>query len=252
MSGRRKFFKDFSRGWNAFELTMLIIGVVVPIVLGIVFNSSPLEIVTSILFITAMLLIAKAKIAGFLLALVAYALYVVVSFQKGLFGEVITIGLFSIPITIWTIFSWLRKCKECKDKDKKSTVEIVGIRPKELTLLVLSQIAMGVGYFFLLRALGTNFLIISTAALAVNVMGDYLCARRNVLGPFAYVLYDILTITLWLMVFINGGTGAIVILVMQIVTFVNDTYGIVNWIKLVKKNKSTEKESNPIEMPIHS
>lgn len=213
---------------------MLVLGFVVPIILGIIFNSSALEIITSVFFITAMLLIAKARIEGFILALIAYTLYIIVSFQKGLFGEVITIGLFSIPITIWTIISWSRKARQ---KKQISTVQIEGVRIGELSLLILSQLVMGVGYYFLLRALGTNFLIVSTIALAVNVMGDYLCARRNILGPFAYVLYDVLTITLWMMVFLSGVTSAIVILAMQVVVFINDTYGTINWAKLAKENK---------------
>ncbi|MCL2586642.1 MAG: nicotinamide riboside transporter PnuC [Firmicutes bacterium] len=234
MAGRRKFFKEFSKDWNKFEFTMLVLGFVVPIILGIIFNSSALEIITSVFFITAMLLIAKARIEGFILALIAYTLYIIVSFQKGLFGEVITIGLFSIPITIWTIISWSRKARQ---KKQISTVQIEGVRIGELSLLILSQLVMGVGYYFLLRALGTNFLIVSTIALAVNVMGDYLCARRNILGPFAYVLYDVLTITLWMMVFLSGVTSAIVILAMQVVVFINDTYGTINWAKLAKENK---------------
>ncbi|MCL2570592.1 MAG: nicotinamide riboside transporter PnuC [Firmicutes bacterium] len=245
MAGRRKFFKDFSKGWNKFEISMLVIGIVVPIILAIFFDSSFLETITSILFITAMLLIAKAKVSGFFLALVAYTLYVIVSFQKGLFGEVITIGLFSIPITIWTILSWLRKCKQCRQGEKeKSTVQIEGVKYKELSLVIFSQIVMGVGYFFLLRALGTNFLLLSTITLAVNVMGDYLCARRNILGPFFYVIYDALTIALWMMVFLSGVTSAIVIVFMQVITFVNDTYGTINWAKISKKNMEVQESEN--------
>jgi len=239
VAGRRKLFKDFSKGWSKFEITMLIIGIVVPIVLGVVFNSSFLEIATSILFITSMLLIAKARVEGFLLALVAYTLYVIVSFNAGLFGEVITIGLFSIPITTWTVISWLRKCRDCREEAQaKAVVAIEGIKPKELTILIISQLVMGVGYFFLLRAFDTNFLIISTIALAVNIMGDYLCARRNILGPFAYVLYDVFTITLWVLVFASGVTGAVVILAMQVIVFINDTYGTMNWARLAKKETS--------------
>ena len=239
MPGRRKFFKDFTRGWNWFELTMLAIGIVAPITLGVIFDSGVLYIVTSITFITAMLLIAKARVEGFMMALAAYTMYLVVSFQAGLFGEVITMGLFSIPINTWTVISWLRnRRKKClKTEKQQASVQIVGVRPKELALLVFSQVLMGVGYYFLLRAFDTNFLIISTLTLAANVMGDYLCARRNILGPFMYVVYDVLTIVLWTLVLLSGSTGAIVILAMQVISFVNDTYGVVNWVRLIRKNR---------------
>jgi len=233
MAGRRKFFhKMFPRKWNWFETILLILGFVVPIVLGIVFESSPLEITTSVLFITAMLIIAKAHVSGYFIALIAYILYVFVAWNSGLFGEVITIGLGTIPITVWTIFLWIKRGR----KDKSSeTVKIESVKWKRLGLLIGSQLIMGIGYFFLLRSFGTSFLLLSTIALAVNIIGDILCARRCVLGPYAYVLYDILTIALWSMVFASGHTGAIVMIVMSTMNAINDGYGAVNWTKLLAK-----------------
>ena len=228
MAGRRKFFRNFSAEWKWFDFVLLALGIIVPVVLGVIFDSSILETITSILFITAMLIIAKAKIQGFFVALVAYVLYIIVSFNKGLYGEVIAMSLFTIPITILTIVLWL-------GKGNHATTQIKGVQFKGFALLVLSQLIMGIGYYFLLRAFNTNFLIVSTITLAISVMGDFLCARKNVLGPYFYVIFDICVIILWSLVVASGHPSAVVIIAMQAMNMVNDLYGAINWTRLSRK-----------------
>ncbi|MCL2846258.1 MAG: nicotinamide riboside transporter PnuC [Firmicutes bacterium] len=240
MATRRKsFLREYSRDWRWFEYVMLALGIVVPIGLGIVVGSSVLEILASVFFITGFLLVAKTKVEGFFLAIVGYVLYIIVSFQKGLFGEVIVVGLINIPFAVIAIVSWLSG-----DKKKSEELEIQNIRPRMTTFLILSQLVMGVGYFFMLRAFGTEFLIISVLAMAANVMGDFLVARKNILGPYAYVAYDILTMTLWILVVINGATSAAVIIVMHSLSLVNDSYGAINWTKKLRKQNKIRANLN--------
>ena len=150
-----------------------------------------------------------------------------------LFGEIITIALFAIPIAVVSIVQWLKN----KRRDEKHG-KVVIIRKttfKEIGLLTLSQVVMGVGYFFLLRAFNTQFLILSTVMLSVSVVGNILYLRRSLYGPIFYVLYDVIALVVWTLIFLNGYTGAIVLIALQVLLIISDTYGTINWKKLYKR-----------------
>ena len=228
-----RFFKNYFRGWNWFEYTLLVLVFTVPVTLGLIFKSGIIEILTSIFFVSSYLMFAKAKVETYYIAFFAYVGYIWLSWSAGLYGEIITTVVLSFPIAVWAAVSWSRNKQS--DHHKGRVIVINSVRLPELGLLVLSQLVMGIGYFFLLQALSTQFVIISTITLAIRVMGNYLDARRNILAPFAYLTYSVFAIILWSLVFASGMSGAIVIIAMQCLIMVIDIYASVSWIKLKKR-----------------
>jgi nicotinamide mononucleotide transporter len=229
-----KLLKQFFKGWNWFELLFLAAAIIVPVTVGIIFKSNPLEILASSTALIVAILFAKAKIEGYFLALISLSLYSVVAYQNKIYGEIIVAMGITIPLCIYGIFNWLRNKRN--DNKKGRVVKIGRTGWVELSLLIVSQIAMGVGYYYMLRAFGTDYLLISAFSVTTVVIAAYLVARRSHLGLLGYVFNDITVIVLWALIVADKGTGSLVMLVMPCMYLVNDIYGTFSW-RFLKKSQ---------------
>jgi len=231
--------KKLFKGWSAFEIILLILGLTVPATIGIAFGSGVLEILAATLSVTQALLIAKGKISGYLLCLVSMILYAIVCFNNAVYGEVIMIAV-SYPIILWGIRTWIKNKRI--DTKKGQVVVINKISRKEVAILIASQAVMGIGYFFLLQALNTQQLVVSTILFAWSVVAAYLLARRSSLSLIAFFINDIIGIVLWALIIAGGTTSAAAVLVMPMMYLLNDGYGIFMWRKL-RANQSKKQQS---------
>jgi len=239
---QNNFIKNFFYGWNWFEYLILAAAIILPLTLGLILDSFPLDIVTSILFPISILLLAKAKVEGYFLSLVAYALYIIVVVDARLFGEVITIATLSIPTSTAAIVTWLRNRRNDDKQGKVTKIQRTGW--KEFTLLTVSQLVMGVGYYFLLRAFDTELLVLSTITLAVGLMGNWLYIRRSIWGPYVYLVYGFLVLTMWSIIVADGATYMAVIIAMQSIIIITDIYAMFNWRRLMKNQTKAVQDAN--------
>jgi len=242
----KKAAKDFFKGWNAFEYILLVLGIVAPCVLGIIFGCEAPEIVAGTLMIVMTLLLAKGKFAGYFVALVATGMYAWISWRHNLYGEVaIQIAIY-LPISIFGIMSWAKNRRRTRTD---GVVVVIGhVSYKELALLIFSQIAMGVGYYYLFRWLGTQQLVASVASVCLSVCGGYLLARRSRKAMWLNTASDIAGVVLWSLVLAQGHTAAIPLVVMEVLILASNFYGIFEWRNLHKKQRPRrrKKQTEPV------
>jgi|GEM_PF-371453 len=219
-----KYFKKFNR----FEIIFLTTAIIAPIILAIIFNATILETLAGITMLICALLFAKARPEGYILAFISVILYMIVAYQVSVYGEIIIGLLLIIPLNIYGLIAWY------KNKNQ-AHVNLVKTPIKEIILLIISQLIMVVGYYFLLKTLNTQFLIISSISIMGSFIATYLVARRSQYGMLAYLVNDIILIILWTMVVIDGNLGALILVLTPILLLFNDIYGTFNWAKLMKK-----------------
>ncbi|MDR0462072.1 MAG: nicotinamide riboside transporter PnuC [Christensenellaceae bacterium] len=227
--------KKFFKGWNAFEYIFLAGAIIVPVTVGVIFKSWVIEIIANIILVMVALLFAKAKIESYFLGFVSSTLYAIVSYRTHLYGEVVVSLALLLPVCIYGAFNWLRN--KFNDNRKGQVVKIVRLRWFELLLLVLSQVIMGVGYYFMLKAFNTDLLLISTFSIATSFMATYLAARRCSVALFAWFVNDFVVLGIWIMIVINGVASSAVMIVMPCMYLISDTYGIFQWAKLKKSQQ---------------
>lgn len=228
--------KKFFKGWNLFECVFVGLSWIVPITLGIIFESSALEVFSTSISLTSALLIAKGKIDGYFVGLAGIVAFSIVCFQTKIYGEVIVQLAIYLPVTVFGIYSWAKN--KHNDKDKGSVVKVGYLGIKEILLVIVSQLIMAVGYYFMLKYFGTEYLLVSTFSVTIQVAATYMLARRSQFGSGPYVLGDIAQIVLWSMVVAGGNTNAIAVLVMPCMYLINDVYGFFEWRRL-RKNQNT-------------
>ena len=228
-----RYIRTFFRGWTLFEVCYLVVGILTPVILGLFFNVPALEIVAGVTLVIAYLLLAKAKVEGYVLYVGAFVIYTFVAWRFDLFGEVISSVFVSIPLAIYGLVKALTNKR--KDRKKGQVIVISKIKMPEMIIAFTVMAGIGIGFFFLLGVFDTAFLIVSTISITVTVMGEYFVARRSPIGMWGFFLADALTASLWIMwLVIYGYTAAIPLIVTYSMLLINDVYGVVQWRKMRK------------------
>lgn len=229
--------KQFFREVKPIEYAIFI-GSVIAIVLSFCLteNTDYLQLAASLVGALALILVAKGNVAGQILSVVFSVFYGVISFFCGYYGEIITYLGMSAPIALLAVISWLKN----PFQGKKSEVAVNHLKAWEYPGVLSVSLVVSVAFFFILRALDTPNLWWSSVSVLTSCTAMLLSVRRSPLYAFAYCLNDIVLIVLWsLMAYTDGVYLAMV--VCFTVFLVNDVYGLINWICLLKKQERLQK-----------
>lgn len=192
---KNKYFSD----WTKLEKTLLFGSIILVSLVGIIFKSDLLTTICSIVGIITALLLAKGKNLGQIFGLLIVALYSIVSFKNGYYGEVIIYLCIMLPMYIIGIISWRRH----QNKDTNS-VEVSRITIKEWIIVLFASIVCFIGIYFLLKAFNTNQLFISSLSVIDSLFAVYLGVRRSKYSFYFYVVNDLILILLWGIPVITG------------------------------------------------
>lgn len=221
------------KSWSKLEKTLLITSIGIVTVLSVIFKSNVLTTVCSIVGIITALLLAKGKNEGQIFGILITILYSIVSFKNKFYGEVLIYIVLMLPMYILGIISWANHKNE-----KTNSVDVNKINKLELLMIFLLAIIIYVGVYFLLKAFNTNELYVSSFSVVTSLFAAYLQVRRSKHTFLCYAFNDIVLITLWGLPVIEGDLMLLPMLCNPCINLINDCYGIYNWRKLEKMQKS--------------
>lgn len=135
---------------------------------------------------------------------------------------------------VFGIINWIRH------QDNTKTVIIKEVTKKELCIVLLSQVLMFWAYYLLLKSFNTNNLLISTISIVASLIATYFTARRSEYGFVAYIINDLILVTLWGIPVISGSINLIPVLICPILLLINDCYGVYSWNKIKIRQKEEE------------
>ena len=226
-----KFLKFFSKltkfewGLWLFSLT----GVLICTLLSPDFHL--LSLIASLLGVTSLIFIAKGAWQGQILIVIFATMYGLVSFEQRYFGEMITYLCMTLPMAVICLVSWFRHPYK-----ETSEVKINSLRPKHLAILLPASAAVSVGLYFLLGALGTQNLLISTLSVTTSFFAASLTFLRTPYFALAYAVNDVVLITLWMLVAVREPAYFSMVICFS-VFLVNDLYSFTNWLRMRKKQR---------------
>lgn len=224
--------KKLFKNWSIFEIMLMTLSLLIVLVVGLIFESDMLTIMTSIVGIICALLLAKGLIIGQFFGIAIVVLYSILSYKNAFYGEMIIYLVIMLPMYIWGIVEWFKH----KNQETKS-VQINSIKKKEWLIVSISSIVAFIGFYFLLKVLNTKELIVSTLSVVDNIFAVYLLARRSKYGFVSYIFNDLILIVLWGIPVIQGNLLLLPMLVNPVVNLINDIYGVINWTKMQKQQK---------------
>lgn len=235
----KKVLKRFFGGFTVGEKILWATSVTFIVLAFCVFDrSNYLTFIASVVGATALIFNAKGNPAGQAIMIGFCVMYSVISYSYAYYGELITYAAMSLPMAVFSLVSWLTH----PFKGNRAEVKINRISGKEYALMFAVASAVTVAFYFILRAFGTANLIPSTISVITSFIAAYLTMRRSPCYALGYAANDGVLIVLWVLASVDD--ISYVSMVICFITFlVNDTYGFINWHRMLKR-QSLEEEAD--------
>ena len=208
------------------------------VVVTISFFLSPdknvLNLIDSLIGVTALIFISKGYVIGQVLLIIFGVLYGVISFEYRYYGEIITYLGMTAPIAGLAVISWLRHpYKNSKEVEVNRHLK----SSTWLTILFLTA-AVTVSFYFILKALGNSNLLFSTISVTTSFLAASLTFLRSPYYGLGYAANDAVLITLWGLAALED-PGYVPMIFCFVMFFINDLYGFFNWRRMSKRQQGT-------------
>lgn len=221
-----------------FELAFLICDVLVVLSIFIFFEKNLLSFSCSLVGCFAIFSLAKGFFFAPILNVVFDILYIISSYTQNFFGESIIYLIMTLPIDFYSSFTWMKN-----KAGESEVIKINKIKKVEWICFWIGTAILTVVFYFVLKALNTSELIISTISFVTSAMAGYFLIRRSNFYSLAYSFNDLILIGLWTTSVISSGTAYLPFVINFCCSFVIDTYGFINLKKELKK-QSSQNETN--------
>lgn len=237
--------KKILKNWNWFEIIFLIVSYIaltLCFVLGTEKNA--FSFIVSLVGVSSVMLVAKGLTIAPIVSIIYNILYATLSVTQKYYGETIIYTVIMIPLSIISLVSWVKN----KSGGKEEQVQVNKISKKEYLILSLVIVVVTIGFYFLLKALHTNELIVSTISLVAPVISAYLMLRRSSYYAICFIVSNAVLIVLWGLSIKTAGAGFLPTICSFVIFTVLDVYGLIHWKQEEKRqNKETQENKEPIE-----
>ena len=225
----KKILTYFSKG----EIILWLFEIILIVTFFCIFDRKEfLNLISSLIGITALLFCAKGNPIGQGLVIVFSALYGIISFGFAYYGEMLTYLGMTAPMALISLISWVRH----PNGDNRSEVKIRSLKKLDIIIMIPSTIAITVLFYFILRSFGTTNLLTSTISVTTSFSAAFLAYKRSPYYAVAYILNDIVLIVLWSFAAIKN-ISYLSVIICFVAFFINDAYTFINWKKMQIKQQ---------------
>lgn len=217
---------------NKFEWILFLTSVVTVVASYIISgNSGLLEMVASLIGVTAIIFVAKGLIIGQAMTVLFSVFYGIISISFHYWGEVMTYLLMSAPIALLSTIEWIKHPYKNTD-----VVEVSRVTKKHIAIMCVLATVTTVAFYFILKAFDTPNLVFSTLSVTTSFSAAYLTYLRSPYYGVGYALNDVVLIVLWVLASIKDISYLPMVLCF-VMFLLNDLYGFFNWKKLSIEQK---------------
>ncbi len=205
---------------------------VVTVVAAFVFSGDVLNLVASLIGVTALIFVAKGLVLGQVLTVVFSIFYGIISFELRYYGEMITYLGMTAPIALAAAFSWLRHPYK-----ETAQVEVNRLSSKQKVALGAGAAVVTVVFYFILRAMGNSSLIPSTVSVTTSFLASGLTFFRSPYYALGYSANDVVLIVLWVIASVED-ISYLPMAFCFVAFLANDLYGFFNWKRIEKSQRN--------------
>ena len=150
---------------------------ILAVILTFVFSSEKdvLTLIGSLIGVTSLIFLAKGFVIGQILMIVFATFYGFVSYHVAYYGEMITYMCMSLPLAVINTVSWLRH--PFRDTAEVEVSRKISRRQK--ILLPVITLLVTVAFYFILGALNTARLTVSTISVATSFSFRAVCTQNS-------------------------------------------------------------------------
>ena len=185
----------------------------------------------SMVGISALIYTAKGHVMGPLIMILFSITYSLISLSFGYYGEAITYGGMTLPMSILALIAWVKH-----PSSEKNQVKTAVLTKREWLICGLYSIIVTTILGAVLYLFDTPNLVLSTISVTTSFVAVYLTYKRSQYYAVAYALNDLILIGLW--VYASTTHEAYIPLVVCFSLFlIYDIYGYIAWNKRSNKNQ---------------
>lgn len=194
-----------------------------------------LTLSASLIGVTSLILNAKGNPIGQALMILFSLLYGVISYTFAYYGEMLTYLGMTAPMALWALIAWLRH----PYRGNRTEVAVNRLSFKEWLGLIPLSALITLGFYFVLAAFKTAYLLPSTLSVTTSFVAVYLTARRSPYFALAYAANDLILIILWMSAAKTDLSYLSVVLCFSLF-LINDLYGFISWLKMQKRQRKED------------
>ncbi len=192
-------------------------------------------LIGAVIGVSALVFVSEGNPVGQVLTVVFSVFYGVISYSFSYYGEMITYLGMSLPMAIVALVLWLKN----PYKGNRGEVKVNTLAMREWLIFLSAAVAVTIAFYFILRALDTANLAVSTLSVLTSFVAAYLTARRSRFYGLAYALNDVVLIVMWIMA--SARSLTYLPMVVCFVAFLAlDVYGFINWSLMRKRQLAGE------------
>lgn len=184
-----------------------------------------LTLITAWIGVTSLIFAAKGNVWAQILMIVFSVLYGIISYQFRYWGEMVTYLGMTLPMAVWSTVTWIKNPSE-----NGNEVAIQKITKKHIAGIIFFGTVVTVVFYYVLRALDTPNIVLSTISIATSFLAASLTMLRSSYYALGYASNDIVLIILWGLASIEDPIY-ITVVVNFVIFFINDMYGFISWKK---------------------
>ncbi len=218
--------------FTVFEVCLWLVSVSVMLIgFFIAPQNGVLNLIASLIGVTSLIFLARGAAFGQILMLVFSLMYGYISLGFRYYGEMATYVFMTAPMAAFSLVSWVKN--PYKDTNE---VKVSRLNGKNIAISLLLTVLVTFGFYFLLRALGTANLWVSTLSVTTSFIAAALTYLRSPYYALGYAANDVVLIVLWAFASLKE-LSALVMAACFVTFLVNDLYGFISWNRMAKRQK---------------
>ncbi len=194
---------------------------------------STLEILLSMV---ANNMVARGYRHALIISVVALAVYTYVSFVEKMWGEVIIQIVAFIPLEIAAFFQWKKGLTKSEKLEKINNTTLKQV----LFGLIVFAVGSTLIWAFLSFVLHQKFAVFNSISIVAFLLGDILRNKRYRIFWYYFMIGNIASIVMWLMVTTNLDLYTIPLILSYAATLTNNINGVFIWRNLELKSRETK------------
>ena len=183
-----------------------------------------LMIAAAVVGVTALVFAAKGNVWAQILMVVFSVLYGIISWRFHYWGEMITYLGMTLPMSIWSIVTWLRNTSP----DGEGEVATRRLERRCIAGSIISGVGVTAVFYVILAALDTPNLVFSTISVLTSFLAACFTILRSSYYAVGYAANDLVLIMLWSLAAWKD-PAYLPVVVNFAVFFLNDLYGFMSW-----------------------
>jgi nicotinamide mononucleotide transporter PnuC len=193
-----------------------------------------LSLISSLVGVTSLIFCAKGNPAGHVLMFAFSIFYSIISYSQAYYSEMITYLGMSGPMALIALFAWLKNPYH----GNKAEVRINRATKWDVLWMLILTAVVTTAFYFILKALNTANLTMSTLSIATSFAAVFMCFRRVSWYPLIYAANDIVLIVLWVIASLSDVSYLSVVICFVVFLF-NDIYCFASWKRIQKRQAAS-------------